>query len=268
MKFAWQSMWWPQVLLYCPALGCLLDTWLSSRGMDNIPSVALDLVARTALRFSIQSLCTDVCADIPLAFVRPKRLCSFSLVFSSCHVSFGLGKCHQNVQAMILQFHLFLWHNCKSSESVLHRGKACDIFKQTKIVAFAESGLLLTKRPRRWERQGFQLKVKWTFLSSSQHRMPVFILTGGFGDVGAIKIPWHVQSGFLGAVSMLYELGCQRNKNTDSGLSLMTRDHSATESVFDWRLWSLIDSCSNNWHSKYIEKSENLVHFTSHLPNF
>lgn len=213
MKFAWQSMWWwPQVLLYCPALGCLLDTWLSSRGMDNIPSVALDLVARTALRFGIQSLCTDVCTDIPLAFVRPKRLCSFSLVFSSRHVSFGLGKCHQTVQAMILQFHLFLWHNCKSSESVLHRGKACDIFKQTKIVAFAESGLPLTKRPRRWERQGFQLKVKWTFLSSSQHRMPVFILTGGFGDVGAIKIPWHVQSGLLGAVSMLYELGFRETK--------------------------------------------------------
>lgn len=76
---------------------------------------------------------------------------------------------------------------------------------------------------------GFPAEVKMEILSSSQHRMPVFILTGDFGDVGAIKIPWHVQSGLLGAVSMLYELCCQRNKNTAGGLSLMTRDRSATE---------------------------------------
>lgn len=163
MKFAWQNVCRPQVLLYCPALGSLLYTWLSSRCVDNIPSPALDLVARTALLFGIQSLCTDVCADIPLAFVRPKCLCSFSLAFSSRHVSFGLGKCHQDVRAMILQFHIFLWHNCKSSESIFRRGKACDIFKQTKIAAFAVSCLPLTKRPLRWERRGFQLKLKWKF---------------------------------------------------------------------------------------------------------
>lgn len=164
MKFAWQNMRRPQVLLYCPALDWLLDTWLSSPCMNNVPSPpALDLIARTALRFGIQSLCTDMCSDILLAFVRAKRLCSFSLAFSSHHVPFGFRKCHQSVRATILPFRHFLWHNRKSSESVLQRGKACDIFKQTKIAAFGVSCLPLTKRPLRWERRGFQLKLKWKF---------------------------------------------------------------------------------------------------------
>lgn len=112
---------------------------------------------------------------------------------------------------------------------MLHRGKAGDIFKQTKIAAFCCVVPAAHKASTQVGKAGFSTEVKMKILSSSQHQMPVFILTGGFGDVGAIKIPWHVQSGLLGAVSMLYELCCQRNQNTDGGLSLMTRDQSASE---------------------------------------
>lgn len=157
--------------------------------------------------------------------------------FFFCTMFLGFRKCHKNAGAMILHFYLFFflcditvsWVNLLST-----REKACDISRQTKIAALAVSCLPLRKRPHRWERLSFQLKLKRKWWVSANIRQQALSWQEALEMLAWLKIPRQVQGGRGAWVCAAHTM-----------LFRETRIWMWFKSSFNW--WGhLIDRCSNN----------------------